>query len=102
MQERIVEAVGDLLHTGYAEVLSRTSRRASVPFPMSLRRGIGWDACWVDSIFNMWSDKKCVQRERWFQVKRHPPGFIGSADDIIISTEPGFEDNSQVFSGGDI
>ncbi len=24
-----------------------------------------------------------------FQVKQHPTGFIGSADDIIFSTEPG-------------
>ncbi len=27
-------------------------------------------------------------------------GFIGSANDIIFSTEPGVKDNSQVFSGG--
>ncbi len=28
-------------------------------------------------------------REGQFQVKQHPMGFIGSADDIIFSTEPG-------------
>ncbi len=43
MQGRIVEAVGGLLHTGHAEDLSRNSERASAPFPMPLRRRIGWD-----------------------------------------------------------
>ncbi len=28
-------------------------------------------------------------REGLFQVKQHPTGFIGSADDIFFSTEPG-------------
>ncbi len=27
-------------------------------------------------------------RDASFQVKHHPTGFIGSADDIIFSTEP--------------
>ncbi len=60
----------------------------------------------LDSIFKMWPDKNFVQREKntglkdheeSFQVKQHSTGFIGSADD---STEPGVQDNSQVFSGG--
>ncbi len=54
--------------------------------------------CCLKSIFNMWSDKKFVQgekniegkaREESVQVKQHPMGFLGSADDIIFSTEPG-------------
>ncbi len=32
-----VEAGGELLHTGHAEDLSRTSERAFVPLPMPLR-----------------------------------------------------------------
>ncbi len=35
-------------------------------------------------------------REGSFQVKQRPTGFIGSADDIIFSNEPGFSDNSHV------
>ncbi len=63
----------------------------------------------LDSIFKMWPDKNFVQREKntWrkdheesFQVKQHSKGFIGSAEDIIFSTEPGVQDTSQVFSGG--
>ncbi len=40
-------------------------------------------------------------REGSFQVKQHPTGTIGSADDIIFSTEPGVKDNSQGFGVGD-
>ncbi len=52
----------------------------------------------MNSIFNMWSDENFVQgqkntggkgREGSFQVKQHPTGFIGSADNITFSTEPG-------------
>ncbi len=46
----------------------------------------------------MWPDKNFVQgekntegkgREGSFQVKQNPTDFIGSADDIIFSPEPG-------------
>ncbi len=47
---------------------------------------------WLQDVFKMWLDKRFVQgggwnirgkgREGWFQVKQHPTGFIGSADDI--------------------
>ncbi len=86
-----------LLHVGHVEALSRTSERASAPFPMPLRRGVGWNSC-LTSIFKMWPEKDFVQeakntggkgREGSFQVKQHPTGFIGSANDIIFSTEPG-------------
>ncbi len=52
----------------------------------------------LNSTFKMWPDKRFIQveknirgkgREGSFQVKQHPMGFIGSADDIIFSTEPG-------------
>ncbi len=58
----------------------------------------------------MWPDIRFVQgeknigskgREGSFQVKQHPTGTIGSADDIIFSTEPGAKDNSQGFGVGD-
>ncbi len=39
-------------------------------------------------------------REELFQVKQHPTGFIGSADDMFFRTEPSVQDNSQLFSGG--
>ncbi len=53
---------------------------------------------WLNSIFKMWTDKNFVLgdkntggkgREGSFQVKQHPVEFIGSADDVIFSTEPG-------------
>ncbi len=65
----------------------------------------------------MWPDKNVVQemyknvveknigckgREGSLQVKHHHTGVIGSADDIIFSTEPGVKDNSQVVSGGNV
>ncbi len=65
----------------------------------------------LNSIFKMWLNKKFVQaekntrgkgREGSFQVKQHPTGFIGSADDIIFVNEPGVKDNSQVFSDGNL
>ncbi len=40
-------------------------------------------------------------RKRSFQVKYYPTDFIGSTDDIIFSTEPGVQDNSQAFGRGD-
>ncbi len=40
---RVVEAVGELHHAGHAEVLSQTSERASAPFLVPQRRGIGLD-----------------------------------------------------------
>ncbi len=52
----------------------------------------------MDRIFKVWPDKRFVQgeknigdkgREGSFQVKQHPRGFIGSADDVIFSIEPG-------------
>ncbi len=52
----------------------------------------------LNIIFKMWPDKKFVPgqkntvvkgREGSFQVKQLPTGFIGGADDIIFSTEPG-------------
>ncbi len=52
----------------------------------------------LNSIVKMWPDKNFIQgakntgnkgREGSFQVKQHPTGFIGSADNIIFSTEPG-------------
>ncbi len=58
----------------------------------------------------MWPDKRVVQgekiiggkgREGSFQEKQHPTGFISSADDIILSTEPGVSGCSQVIGGGD-
>ncbi len=64
----------------------------------------------LNRIFKKWADERFVQgektiggqgREGSFQVKQHPTGFIGSADDIIFSTEPGVYDNSQAFGGGD-
>ncbi len=63
----------------------------------------------LKSIFKMWPDKNFVQgeintggkgREESFQIKQHPSGFIGGADDIMFNTEPGVCDNSQVFCGG--
>ncbi len=41
--QKIVEAVGDLLHIGHVEPLSRTSERAPTSFPVPLRRDMGWD-----------------------------------------------------------
>ncbi len=66
----------------------------------------------LNSIFQVWPDKGFVQggrggdtggkgRKGSFQVKQHPTGFLGSTDDIILSTEPGVEDDSQVFGGRD-
>ncbi len=64
----------------------------------------------LNRIFKTWPDESFVQgekniggkgREGSFQVKQHPTGFIGSAEDNVVSTEPGFLDNSQVFGGGD-
>ncbi len=52
----------------------------------------------LNSIFKTWPDERFVQGEKnnggkghepSFQVKQNPAGFIGSADDIIFSTEPG-------------
>ncbi len=51
----------------------------------------------LNSVFKMLTDKNFVQgkkywgkgREGLFQVKQHPVDFIGSADDVIFSTEPG-------------
>ncbi len=66
--------------------------------------------CCFNSIFKMRPDKNFVQgekntggkgREVSFQVKQHPTGFIDSAEEISFSTEPGAQDNSRVFSGGD-
>ncbi len=56
----------------------------------------------------MWLGKHVIQgeknaggkgREGSFQAEQHPSGFIGNADDIISSTEPGVEDYSQVLGG---
>ncbi len=50
----------------------------------------------LTSIFKMWPNKNFVQGEKntggkssegSFQVKQHLAGFIGTADDIIVSTE---------------
>ncbi len=49
---------------------------------------------------NIWYKEKNYRgkdREGSFQIKQHPTGFIGSADDIIFSTEPGVQNSSQVF-----
>ncbi len=43
MKDRIVEAVGGLLHTGHAEAVSGISERVSASFPIPLRRGMGWN-----------------------------------------------------------
>ncbi len=52
----------------------------------------------LNSIFKMWPDKPVVRveknmggncRDGSFQIKQPPMGFIGSAGDIIFSTEPG-------------
>ncbi len=52
----------------------------------------------LNRIFKMWLDARFVQGEKniggkghngLFQVRQHPTGFIGSADDIIFSTEGG-------------
>ncbi len=52
----------------------------------------------LNRIFKMWPGEHFVQgekntggkgRELSFQVKQHTTGFIGSADDIIFSTERG-------------
>ncbi len=52
----------------------------------------------LNSIFKSGPDENVVQgeeniggkgREGSFQIKQHPTGFIGSADDTIFSTEPG-------------
>ncbi len=52
---------------------------------------------WLNSIFQVWSDKGFVQGEKntggkgrkgSFQVKQHPTGFTGSTDDILLSTGP--------------
>ncbi len=54
--------------------------------------------CCLNRIFKMWADERFVQgeeniggkgRQGSFQVKQHPTGFIGRAEDIIFSTEPG-------------
>ncbi len=51
-----------------------------------------------NSIFKLWPDKTFVQEERIagskcregpFKIKQHFAGLIGSADDIIFSTELG-------------
>ncbi len=82
---------------GHGEALSRTLEQDFTTFPVPLRRGIDGMCC-LNSIFKVWSDKGFVQGEKItvrkgrkgsFQVKQHPTGFIGSADDIISSTEPG-------------
>ncbi len=39
---RIRRCLSELLHTEHAKTLSQTSELASAPFPMPLRRGIGW------------------------------------------------------------
>ncbi len=53
---------------------------------------------YLNCIFKMLPDKGFVQgekntggkgREGSVQVKRHPMGFIGSAEDIIFNIEPG-------------
>ncbi len=53
---------------------------------------------YLNRILKMWADERFVQEEKniWgkglegsFQVKQHATGFIGSADDIIFSTEHG-------------
>ncbi len=51
----------------------------------------------LNRIFKVWADERFVQggnigdkgREGSLQAKQHPTGFIGSADDIIFSTESG-------------
>ncbi len=94
--DRIGQALGELLHTGQAKALSRTSERTSAPFPVPPRRGIGVLGCF-NSIFKMWPHKHFLQREKnagdkdhegSFRIRQHPTGFIGSVDDII-STDPG-------------
>ncbi len=47
---------------GQAEALSRTSERASAPFPVSLRRGEDGMSC-LNSIFRMWPHTNFVQWE---------------------------------------
>ncbi len=53
---------------------------------------------YLNKIYKMWAKERFVQGKKniggkglegSFQVKQHPTGFIGSADDIIFSTEPG-------------
>ncbi len=65
----------------------------------------------LNSIFKLWPDKSFVQgrkntgskgREKSFQIKQHPTGFIGSADDITFSIETDIEGNFQVFGGGTV
>ncbi len=65
----------------------------------------------LNGIFKMLPDKDCVQGEKKtggkgcegsFQVNQHPTGFIGNADVIIFSTEPGVLDNCHVFNFGNI
>ncbi len=82
---------------GHGEALSRTLEQDFKTFLVPLRRGIGWDGL-LYSIFQVWSDKGFVQGEKntggkgrkgSLQIKLHPTGFIGSADDIISSTAPG-------------
>ncbi len=52
----------------------------------------------LNRILKMWPDERFVQGEKNnggkgheapLQLKQNPAGFIGSADDIIFSTEPG-------------
>ncbi len=52
----------------------------------------------LNRIFKVWKDKCFVQGEKnigdkghegSFEIKQHLTGIIGSADDIIFSTEPG-------------
>ncbi len=79
MQEHFHELQGELLHL-FNDPVSRD------------RMGC------LKSIFQIWQDINFVQGEKntgskghegSFQVKQHPTGFIGSADDIIFTTEPG-------------
>ncbi len=75
---------------------------------MPLRLGINIGMGCLNRIFKMRLDTNFVQEETnagymgrhgSFQIKQHSTGFIGSADDIIFSTEPGIEANSLVISG---
>ncbi len=52
----------------------------------------------LNSMFKVWPVQRFVQEEKniggkgsegSFQAKQHPTGFIGSADDIFFSTDPG-------------
>ncbi len=58
---------------------------------MPRRRGVGWDGLmWPDKCFILGEKNiSCMGRKGSFQVKQHPTGLIGRADDIIFSTEPG-------------